>query len=160
MKLYKSLIFASLLFFPSTLSFVGCSDDDNKNGGQDSSVIDDAELESLVDLVWNFSVEHPDGFTIDIRTMEEPKKGIAVSYAATQGSHSRDKLPSVIKHALEHDGYVGGWLDTDSNLYYFDSTKLFPEDKREEAIQFGLDNEQMSIYVISTGESINLDDYR
>lgn len=157
MKLYKSLFLAAFLFLPSALSFVGCSEDDNSKG---DIAADEAEIERLVDLVWEFSETHPDGFTIDIRTMKEPTEGLAVSYAATQNSHSKESLPFVINHALEHDGYVGGWLDTDSNLYYFDSTKIFPEDQREEAIQFGLDNEQMSIYVISSGESIDLNDYR
>ena len=157
MKFYRIFLLAAFLFFMPAFSIVACSDDDKS---KDEAAQNDAEIERLVDLVWEFSQSHPDGFTINIQTMEEPKAGMAVSYAATQNSHSREKLPFVIKHALEHDGYVGGWLDTDSNLYYFDSTKLFPEDKRDEAIQFGLDNDQKSIYVISTGESINLDDYR
>ena len=39
--------------------------------------------------------------------MTEPTEGIAVSYAATQDSHSRDQLDYVVKHALKHDGYPG-----------------------------------------------------
>ena len=30
-----------------------------------------------------------------------------------------------------------GWQDTDTGLCYFDSTKLFPEDQRDQAIAFG-----------------------
>ncbi len=114
------------------------------------------EPQSLVDKVWEFSQTHPDGFTIHIPDLTEPTSGIAVSYAATQDSHSKSSLPMVISHAQEHDGYVGGWLDTDSGLYYFDSTRLFPEDERDEAIAFGKENGQMAAYVISTGESIDL----
>ena len=69
--------------------------------------------------------------------MTEPTEGIAVSYAATQDSHSRNQLDFVVEHALQHDGYVGGWLNTENGLYYFDSSKLFPEDQLEEALQFG-----------------------
>ncbi|MBP5483265.1 MAG: hypothetical protein J6X99_03265 [Bacteroidales bacterium] len=61
-----------------------------------------------------------------------------------------------MKHAMEHDGYVGGWLDTDTGLYFFDSTRLFPETEREAAIAFGLENGQLAIFVISTGETIDL----
>ena len=85
-------------------------------------------------------MSHPDGFTLDIRTMTEPTEGIAVSYAETQGSHSREQLPKVIVHALSHDAYVGGWLDTEDSLYYFDSSRLFPEDSLEAAIRFGREN--------------------
>ena len=102
-------------------------------------------VSAIADAVWEFSQSHPDGFTLDIRTMTEPTEGIAVSYAATQNSHSRDQLDFVVEHALQHDGYVGGWLNTENDLYYFDSTKLFPEDQLEEALQFGKENGQTSV---------------
>jgi len=117
------------------------------------------DSQALVDKVWEYSLAHPDGFTIHIPDFEEPTYGIAVAYAYTQFSHSKESLPRVIKHAMEHDGYVGGWLDTDTGLYYFDSSKLFPETEREAAIAFGLENKQLAIYVISTGETIDLTDF-
>lgn len=110
--------------------------------------------QATADAVWEFSQSHPDGFTLDIRTMTEPTEGIAVSYAATQDSHSRDQLDFVVEHSLQHDGYVGGWLNTESGLYYFDSTKLFPEDQLEEALQFGKENGQTSVYILSTGTDV------
>ena len=113
---------------------------------------------SLEDQVWTFSQSHPDGFTLNIRTMTEPTEGISVAYAATQNSHSRKDLPQVISHSLSHSGYVGGWKESDTGLYYFDSSRLFPEDSLQAAIQFGLQNHQLSIYVISTGEEIDLRD--
>ena len=110
-------------------------------------------VSTIADAVWEFSQSHPDGF-IDIRTMTEPTEGIAVSYAATQDSHSRDQLDFVVEHALQHDGYVGGWLNTENGLYYFDSTKLFPEDQLEDALQFGKENGQTSVYILSTGTDV------
>ena len=112
------------------------------------------DINMLVDKVWTFSLSHPDGFTLDIRTMTEPTEGIAVSYAATQGSHSREQLPEVITHALEHDGYVGGWYSTSEDLYYFDSTRLFPEDSLSAARAFGKDNGQYSVFILSTGTEV------
>ena len=114
-------------------------------------------VEVIAERVWNLSQFRPDGFTIDIRNMQQPTEGIAVSYAATQNCHSRESLTFVVKHALEHDGYVGGWYDRESGLYYFDSTRLFPESHLEEAIQFARENGQTAIYVLSTGEEIRLD---
>ena len=108
----------------------------------------------ISDKVWSFSQSHPDGFTLDIRTMTEPAEGIAVSYAETQNSHSRDQLDKVVSHALCHDGYVGGWLNTENGLYYFDSTKLFPETSLKEAIQFGKENGQYSVFILSANSDI------
>ena len=108
----------------------------------------------ISDNVWTFSQSHPDGFTLDIRTMTEPAEGIAVSYAETQNSHSRDQLDKVVSHALCHDGYVGGWLNTGNGLYYFDSTKLFPETSLKEAIQFGKENGQYSVFILSANSDI------
>jgi len=110
----------------------------------------------IADQVWAFSLSHPDGYTLDIRTMTEPTEGIAVSYAETQDSHSREQLPKVVEHALSHDGYIGGWLSTSDSLYYFDSTRLFPEDSLDAAIQFGKDNGQYAIYILSSGTEIVL----
>ena len=115
-----------------------------------------ANKETTADLVWNYSLSHPDGFTIDIRTMTEPTEGISVAYAATQGCHSREALDSVVNHALKHNGYVGGWLDTTDSLYYFDSTRIFPEDSLEAAKKFGVENGQIAIYIISAGKEIRL----
>ena len=89
--------------------------------------------------------------------MTEPTEGIAVSYAATQNSHSRDQLDKVVSHALQHEGYVGGWYNSEDGLYYFDSTKLFPDDDLKGAIRFGKENGQHSVFILSTYTDIPLD---
>jgi ABC-type amino acid transport substrate-binding protein len=89
--------------------------------------------------------------------MTEPTEGIAVSYAATQNSHSRDQLDKVVRHALQHEGYVGGWFNSEDNLYYFNSTKLFPENDLKGAIQFGKENGQLSVFILSTYTNIPID---
>ena len=112
---------------------------------------------SLVDKVWVFSQSHPEGFTLDVRTMTEPSEGIAVSYATTQSSHSRNQLGKVVRNALQQDGYVGGWYNSENGLYYFDSTKLFPENALKDAIQFGKENGQHSVFMLSSSTDIPLD---
>ena len=129
-----------------TLILVSCDDKEN--------------VKSMVEKVWTFSQSHPDGFTVDVRTMTTPTKGIAVSYAATQDSHSHESLTFVVIHALKHDGYVGGWLDSESGMYYFDSIKIFPEDQLEETLEFARENGQIAVYIISTGEEIRVDEIR
>ena len=121
-----------------------------------SNLAQKSEVEALSNKIWAYSLTHPDGFTIDIRTMTEPAEGIAVSYSATQGSHSRKNLNRVVRHAIRHDGYVGGWFDTTDSLYYFDSTRLFPEDSLDAAIKFGAKNKEKAIYSIKDGKEIKL----
>lgn len=123
----------------------------------DSTTTEQDSITPISDKVWTFCQSHPDGFTLDIRKMTEPTEGIAVSYAETQNSHSRDQLDKVVSHALSHEGYVGGWLNTDNGLYYFDSTKLFPETSLGSAIQFGKENGQHSVFILSTCTDIPTD---
>ncbi len=126
-----------------TASFTSCAS--KKDNATEQSVIT-----TIADKVWAFSQSHPDGFTIDIRTMTEPTEDIAVSYAATKNSHSRDQLDKVVSHALQHEGYVGGWYNSEDGYYYFDSTKLFPENDLKGALQFGKENGQYSVFILST----------
>ena len=131
-----------ILSFCFGLTLSGCGSNDSHS--------EDKRIKTTADQVWAFGQSHPDGFTLDIRSMTEPKEGIAVSYAATLNSHTRPQLEQVVRHALSHDGYVGGWLNSVDGLYYFDSTKLFPESSLKEALAFGKQNGQHSAFILST----------
>ena len=133
----------AVLAICGTTCFASCSS--NEDNASEQSIIT-----NIADKVWSFSQSHPDGFTIDIRSMAEPTEGIAVGYAATQNSHSRDQLDKVVSHALQHEGYVGGYYNSENGLYFFDSTKLFPENDLKGAIQFGKENGQHSVFILST----------
>ena len=136
-------VLAVVLFLCGTLSFTQCKTQHLTKG--------------ITDKVWTFSQTHPEGFTLDIRTMTEPTEGICVAYAATQNSHSREQLPQVISHALKHDGIVGGWLNTSDSLYYFDSDRIFPEDSLAAALRFAIENGQLSVFILSTSTEISVD---
>ena len=114
-------------------------------------------VRAVSDSIWAYGLRHPDGFTMDVATMMEPTEGVVVAYAATQGCHSRKQLGRVVRHALRHDGYVGGWLDTTDSLYYFDSSRLFPEDSLAAAIRFGIENGQIAVFVLSEGREVRLE---
>lgn len=114
-------------------------------------------IRTMADSVWEYSVSHPDGFTIELATLAEPAEGVVVAYAATQGSHTRKQLNHVVRHAMRHDGFVGGWLDGNDSLYYFDSSRLFPEDSLAAAIRFGIENGQIAVFVLSEGREVRLD---
>ena len=111
---------------------------------------------TLADSVWAFSQKHPDGFTLNIGTWKQPKKGISAAYEATQNRHDRADLDFVVSHAKSHNGYVGGWFNSEDGLYYFDSVRLFPEDSLKAAIHFGKANHQDAIYKLSSRQEIRL----
>ena len=115
-----------------------------------------ADVSAIAHQVWAYSHSHPDGFTLHVPSLTQPAEGLAVSYAATQHSHSRRTLQRVIRHALTTGGYVGGWYNLSDSLYYFDSTRLFPEDSLCAALQFGKANGQLAVHQLSTQTDIPL----
>ena len=147
-KTLKLRMLAAILTICGAITLQACANDETNASHN--------YVTEIADKVWTFSQSHPDGFTLDIHTMTCPTEGIAVSYAATQDSHSRDQLEYVVSHALQHDGYVGGWYNSDDGQYYFDSTRLFPEDSLAAAVQFGRENGQHSVFILSTSTEIPL----
>ena len=147
---YRIGLLLAILTICGTASFASCSSNED-------NATEQSNITTIADKVWAFSQTHPDGFIINIRTMTEPTEGIAVSYAATQNSHSRDQLNKVVRHALQNEGYVGGWFNSEDNLYYFDSTKLFPENDLKGALLFGKENGQYSVSILSTYTDIPID---
>lgn len=140
-------LYISLFALLGTANFISCKSSNSNSAKQ-------RDTQVIADKVWEFSQSYQFGFTLDIRSMTEPSEGIATAYAATQNCHSREQLDMVVTHALQHDGYVGGWYNSDDSLYYFDSSKIFPEDKLKDAIMFGKENGQYSVFKISTQTEI------
>ena len=95
-------------------------------------------------------------FTLNVRTLQPVATGFVVSYKATQNSFSETDLQSVVAHALKHDGVVGGWYNSKDGRYYFDSNKVFKPNKLSEAIEFGLENEQLAIFSLDDLQEIRL----
>lgn len=73
--------------------------------------------DELIEFVWNYSVSHPDGFTIDIQSRQPVASGIVVAYEATQNSFGKKSLSGVIEHALLHENKVGGWYNEEDKNY-------------------------------------------
>lgn len=119
-------------------------------------VVAASDAGAAADWVWTYSLTHPEGFTVDIRERKVPTEGISVAYAATQDRHSKDDLVFVVSHALAHDGYVGGWRNSEDSPYYFDSVRIFPENNPGEAESFALENGQRAVFVLSTGEELRI----
>ncbi|MBQ1832009.1 MAG: hypothetical protein II112_06520, partial [Bacteroidales bacterium] len=103
----------------------------------------------LATVIWAMGQMNPEGFTLKLSDLSQPKEGIMVSYGATQNSTDRKSIPAVIKHAKAHEGLVGGSFIPEDGTYYFDSTRPFPEDSLAAALAFARQNGQKSVYVVS-----------
>ena len=116
------------------------------------------QIRSVTDAVWAYGESHPEGFTLDVRTMDNPREGIAVSYLDGSENPTKKEVRAMVKHALKHDGYVGGWADRQTGTYDFDSVKLFPEDSLSTALSFAAANHQKAVFVLSSGKEVRLRD--
>lgn len=101
-------------------------------------------MKKLVERVWEYSLKNPEGFTLDLETLEAITSGLSVAYKETQNSHGRESLEKVIQHALAHDKIVGGWLF--EGRYYFDSVRVFPPEQVRQALEFAKEHEQIGYF--------------
>ena len=114
-------------------------------------------IDVLTEKIVEFAKRNKEGFTLNIRTLQPVKSGFVVSYKATQNSFAKLELQSVISHALKHDCVVGGWFNETDGKYYFDSNKVFDINELEQAVEFGIKNEQLAIFDIDNMREIRLD---
>lgn len=100
------------------------------------------------------------GFSLN-KDGNSPATGYMISckdlYKLNLSDLSNDKLDNAIKEATKIGGYIGGWLDVnsdDKNNFYLDIS-INVKDK-DEAIELAKKNGQLAIYDIASGESIYL----
>lgn len=113
-------------------------------------------MRDLIDRVWEYSKNNPDGFTLNIETMKAVKFGIVVAYYETQNSFGKEALENVINHSLNHNKTIGGWLNYENEMYYFDSVKIFKNSELSEAIEFARSNKQLAIFDLTNLKEIKI----
>lgn len=113
-------------------------------------------MKNLIDRVWEYSQNNPEGFTLNIETFKAVKFGIVVAYYETQNSFGKEALETVIIHALNHNKTLGGWLNDDNRFFYFDSVKIFKNSELNEAIKFAKQNEQLAIFDLTNLKEIKI----
>lgn len=138
------MMLLTLLLFIS-----GCS--------KEHSATDENETKALIEKVWEYANVNPDGFTLNLETMKPIKYGISVAYLETQDSFDKEGLEIVINHALRNNKIVGGWLNEDNKLYYFDSVKIFKNSDLDEAITFAKQNKQLAIFDLTNLKEIKIE---
>lgn len=97
----------------------------------------------------------PEGYTIDKRC-NAITDGYSIAVKETQDSHGIWGLVRTTFHSLRKGLNFGGWLDTATGRYYYDSVVI--EHDEATAIAKGLKNEQIAIYNLTDGEEIRLND--
>ena len=113
-------------------------------------------MEQLIDRVWEYSQKNPEGFTLNIETLKAVKFGIVVAYYVTQNSFGKEALKTVINHALKHNKVIGGWLNDENEMYYFDSVRIFKNSELKKAIEFAKHHKQLAIFDLTNLREIKI----
>jgi hypothetical protein len=111
-------------------------------------------MENLIERVLEYSEKNPNGFTLNIENFKQVKYGIVVAFKETQNSFGKQQLENVINHSLENGKKIGGWLNVENGLYYFDSVKVFKNSELKEAVKFAIENEQIAIFDLTNLKEI------
>lgn len=114
-------------------------------------------MNALFTTLSMIAAANPAGFTYNVYNNGMQTSGYAVALACTQNSHGADGLESVINVVTSGTTgatCVGGWLDSETGLYYYDATVIFTD--RETAIAFGRMQKQIAIFDLNTMEEIRL----
>lgn len=138
-RVTKYLLLATMLFV------VACSDSE------------DNQIEIIADNLWEYSISNPDGFTVEIPQLSEVTEGFSVGYLVEFSNTGRASLTDIVNHALTHNSVVGGWLDVDDNIYYFDSVKIFDDTQQQQAEEFAVENQQKAYYHLTTSTTIYIE---
>ncbi len=113
-------------------------------------------MENLIDRVWEYSLKNPEGFTLNIETFKPIRFGIVAAYLETQDSFGKEGLRRAVSHATENSKIVGGWLNYDNGLYYFDSSRIFRNSELRQAIEFAKQNKQLAIFDLTNLREIKI----
>ena len=108
-------------------------------------------MNNLFTTLSMIAAANPAGFTFNVETNEMQATGYAVALAASQNSFGADGLESVINLVTSADcpaSCVGGWIDTESGLYYYDATVIIED--RAAAIAFGRLQNLIAIFDLDT----------
>lgn len=111
-------------------------------------------MNKLKNAIKEIAKKNPDGFTVELPTLENVTTGFISAYLETQDSFEDEGLEKVISHANANDNIVGGWLNEENNKFYYDSCKRFKN--KEKAIEFGREQKQIAIFNLDKLELIKL----
>ena len=87
------------------------------------------------------AVTNPMGFTYNLNEDKMQATGYAVALSATQNSCGADGFLKVVEYARKDNiECIGGWLENETDCFYFDATVIVND--KEQAIALGKANGQ------------------
>ena len=100
---------------------------------------------------------NPEGYTVDAQTLQPVTSGYVVAVKGTQNSFGDSGLRRVVEYQRTHQECTafGGWLDTESGLYYFDACVIVPT--LGEAMALAKANEQIAFFCLDNFTEYNQD---
>lgn len=97
-----------------------------------------------------------DGFTVSSSNLQTITTGYAVAVKQTQNSFGPEGLKRVLNYARKDSrvSAFGGWLDSESGLFYWDAVIICTN--RDEAETIARENGQRAFYDLNTCTEIRL----
>jgi len=135
---------------------------DNSCGSGEGGGAASIDYDKLIDRI----ASSPDGFTLDVRNVEQPEDGIMVSEfqndsvrsmrinaATIRTASSATKVKEFIDNNSDlllgrSDRFLGGWLDGDD--FYFDVATRFEPQDAEKALETGRKSGQLAVFNLAT----------
>lgn len=103
------------------------------------------------------AAQNPAGFTVNVDNLQPVAEGFAVAVKQTQNSFGESGLLNVISYVSKNAPKVnafGGWLDSESGLFYWDATIIC--NTREEAERIARENEQLAFFDLNNGVEVRI----
>lgn len=109
----------------------------------------------FISAVAAIAAVNPEGFTVSFENLDPQTSGYCVALAETQNSFNVEGLERVFDViSAGRANAVGGWLDTESGLYYYDAVVVLQD--RAKAIELGRLNNQLAIFDLNNMQEIRL----
>lgn len=112
---------------------------------------------SIVKVLATIAAANPAGFTVNAKTLQPVTSGYVVAVKGTQNSFGPSGLRRVVEYQITHKeiNAFGGWLDTESGLYYYDACIIVRT--IGEAMTLAKENEQIAFFCLDNGKEYNQD---
>lgn len=114
-------------------------------------------MKNLFLTVSAIAAANPAGFTYDVQNGSFPSSGYVIALQETQNSFNAEGLQKCLQVIAAGNTLatcIGGWLDTESGLYYYDAS-IIVEDLQT-ALTLGRLNKQIAIFDLNNMQEIRL----
>lgn len=114
-------------------------------------------MRTLLTTLASIAALNPEGYTVDAQTLQPVTSGYVVAVKGTQNSFGDSGLRRVVEYQREHKECTafGGWLDTETGLYYYDACIIVPT--LSEAMALAKANEQIAFFCLDNFAEYNQD---